>query len=70
MGRSLHDGSNVIAIGIERSRRAHPSSQPAPPQQLALWQRQVYADTLRRWKREPPSDQELEDMATLLLGET
>jgi hypothetical protein len=68
--------SNVVPIGIERSRRAHPSMQDrrvedvGPPEQLALWQRQLYARTLRRWKTEPPSDRELEDMATLLLGES
>jgi uncharacterized protein YjiS (DUF1127 family) len=72
MARTL---ATVTTIGPERSRRAHPSMQDrrvedvGPPEQLALWERQLLASTVRRWKKHPPTDVELDEMADVLLGD-
>jgi hypothetical protein len=67
--------SNVVPIGIERSRRAHPSMQDrrvedvGPPEQLALWQRQLIASQVQGWKKRPPTDDAIDAVVSALLGD-
>jgi hypothetical protein len=62
--------SNVVPIGIERSRRAHPSMQPARPQPLALLERQLLASLVEAWKKSPPSDAQIDAVVAVLMGES
>jgi hypothetical protein len=65
----VSDLATVTAIGVERSRRIHPSMQPAAPTAMTLTARQLVATLIQRlYHDEYVSASDVRNAIDLLLG--